>query len=101
MARIQHAALAATKLLPYLCSCLTSYLPALQALILIKLFPESLLSVAIFGVLDNIARLACGSVIGQFVDRYVVCGPGLTAATSRHTCSRSEACDRMPGISHS
>jgi hypothetical protein len=41
------------------------------ALILIKLFPASLLLVSVFGLLDNIVRLAFGSVIGQFVDRWV------------------------------
>lgn len=40
-----------------------------QALILIKLFPTSLLLVSMFGLLDNIVRLAFGSFIGQFVDR--------------------------------
>lgn len=43
------------------------------ALILIKLFPTSLLLVSIFGLLDNIVRLVFGSVIGQFVDRCVLC----------------------------
>ena len=43
---------------------------ARRALILIKLFPSSLLLVSIFGLLDNIVRLAFGSVIGQFVDRW-------------------------------
>jgi hypothetical protein len=42
-----------------------------QALILIKLFPTSLLLVSVYGLLDNIVRLAFGSVIGQFVDRWV------------------------------
>jgi hypothetical protein len=42
----------------------------MQALILIKLFPTSLLLVSIYGLLDNIVRLVFGSVIGQFVDRW-------------------------------
>lgn len=45
------------------------------ALILIQLFPTSLLLVSVFGLLDNIVRLAFGSVIGQFVDRWAWYGP--------------------------
>lgn len=49
--------------------CCVSTLQNMQALILIELFPSSLLLVSIYGVLDNIVRLAFGSVIGQYVDR--------------------------------
>lgn len=45
-------------------------LPFAQALILIKLFPSSLLLVSVYGLLDNVVRVLCGSVIGQFVDRW-------------------------------
>jgi hypothetical protein len=44
-----------------------------QALILIKLFPTSLLLVSVFGLLDNIVRLLCGSLVGQYVDRWASC----------------------------
>lgn len=53
-----------------------------QALILIKLFPMSLRLVSVFGLLDNVVRLAFGSLIGQYVDR---CGAEPTHTT--RSCS--------------
>jgi hypothetical protein len=57
------------------CHCLCP----VQALILIRLFPTSLLLVSVYGLLDNIVRLVFGSVIGQFVDRWV----------GTHTCRKT------------
>lgn len=84
MARCTACAAAAVAPLTCLPHATLLHCCALQALILIKLFPASLLSVAIFGVLDNIARLACGSVIGQFVDRCAVCDCDLASSTPWH-----------------
>lgn len=46
-----------------------TWLPCLQALILIRLFPTSLLLVSLYGLLDNLTRLLLGAWIGQYIDR--------------------------------
>lgn len=61
------------------------------ALILIQLFPTSLLLVSVFGLLDNIVRLAFGSVIGQFVDRWAWYDPseGWVSSDSASNCTHA------------
>lgn len=61
------------------------------ALILIKLFPDSLLLVSIFGLLDNIVRLLFGSVIGQFVDRKERLEGALTCYGIQNVCIGTSA----------
>ncbi len=39
------------------------------ALVLIELYPNSLLMVSAYGLLDNVARVVLGPVVGGFVDR--------------------------------
>ncbi|GLC41594.1 hypothetical protein PLESTB_000698500 [Pleodorina starrii] len=40
------------------------------ALVLIELYPESLLMVSAYGLLDNLARVLLGPVVGNYVDRH-------------------------------
>ncbi|PNH07594.1 Solute carrier family 40 member 1 [Tetrabaena socialis] len=42
----------------------------LVALVLIELYPNSLLMVAAYGLLDNLARVVLGPAVGSFVDRH-------------------------------
>lgn len=42
----------------------------MQALILIKLFPTSLLLVSTYGLLDNLVRLLLGAFVGQLIDTH-------------------------------
>jgi iron-regulated transporter 1 len=40
------------------------------ALLLLGLYPESLVLVAAFGLLDDLVKVVSGSSVGDFVDRY-------------------------------
>jgi len=44
------------------------------ALILMKLYPESLLMVSLYGLLENLLRLLAGSAVGRFCDRCAASG---------------------------
>ena len=39
------------------------------ALVLIELYPDSLLLVSIYGLLDNLSRVTLGGWVGQYLDR--------------------------------
>lgn len=55
-----------------------------MALLLIHLFPDSLLLVSAYGLIDNLVRVLLGSTVGSFIDRSGSCRASTTAMSHMH-----------------